>query len=166
MEVRWVPQQSARKTTGSLCGWVIPKCSSLLSAFIFYLDEKCADFHSVSGQIELWHIVHDFHNWFHILLLPAAPRFWQLPIGLSSLRGMVGHLRPPHRALDATVTGAFASIWHRGSHRCASCPGHMKGKWWSRFGPRSIWGSALTKCSSICQVFPAWIPSIPRHLNQ
>lgn len=151
----------------SLCGWVIPKCSSFLSVFIFYLDEKCADFHSVSGQIELWRIVHDLRSWFHTQLLPAVSCFWPLQMRLSVRRGVVGHPWSPCCACEAPVMGAIVSIWHWGSNRYVYCPKTQKGKMAEPgFGARSTWGSTLTKFSSLSQVFPAWIPWIPRHLNQ
>lgn len=78
----------------------------IFSVFIFYPDEKCADFHPVSEQIELWHVVHNLCNWFHILL-PAVSCLWQLQIFLSSHQRIVGHPQSCCSPLYATVWVLF-----------------------------------------------------------
>lgn len=103
------------------------------SVFIFYLDEKCDDFHPVSGQIELWHIVHNLHNLIHVLLL-AVLCFWPLQILLSSFGGVVGYPWSPCCALMLQLWVLFFPSDTAGKQTEAQRgvlldQGHIRGKW-------------------------------------
>lgn len=121
------PDRMPMKRMKPFCSWVIPKSSWVFSVLIFYLDKKCADFHPVSGQIELWHIVHNLLNWFHILLL-AVSWFWRSQILLPQRccgASMITRLCPWCQLWVLTFPSLTAGTWTKTQTGMLLAQGHF-----------------------------------------